>query len=163
MLAGAEVFKYFYFKVILMKKIYSVIFMVLFNFFSHSILARETIADFSIGDAMSQEQAKNVLGNDVRFYFGGQGHGKVLKNWGEFSTNKKTNAFLKSDQEACTRAFLSALVTLKKRALKEGGNAVIKIMSNYKGNTTSSDSTYQCGAGNIVAGVALKGTVVKIP
>ena len=128
-----------------------------------SAYARDDISAFSIQEAMSQEQAKEVLGSDVRFYFGGQTHGKILKNWGEVSTNKKTNAFLKSDQEACTWAFLSAMVALRDRTLREGGNAVIKIKSNYKSNTSSSTTTFQCGAGNIMAGVALKGTVVKLP
>ena len=134
-----------------------------FTFSTGLVSARESVDDFSIEEAMTQEQAKEVLGNEVRFYFGSQGHGSILKTWGEVSTNKKTNAFLKSDQEACTWAFLSALVSLKNRTLKEGGNAVIKIKSNYKGHTTESNTTYQCGAGNVIAGVALKGTVVKLP
>ena len=46
--------------------------------------------------------------------------------------------------------------------LKEGGNAVINIKSNYKNNTTESDTTFKCGAGNIMAGVALIGTVVRL-
>ena len=134
-----------------------------FCFASSSVLARNDVADFSIADVMSQEQGKEALGNDVRFYFGNQRHGRILKSWGEVSTNKKTNAFLKSDQEACNRAFLSAMITLKKRALKEGGNAVIKIKSNYNRKITDSSTTFQCGAGNIMAGVALVGTVVKLP
>lgn len=129
---------------------------------SSSVYARDDVSEFSIQDALTQEQAKEVLGSDIRFYFAGQGHGRVLKNWGEVSTNKKTNAFLKSDQEACTWAFLSAMVALRNRAIKEGGNAVIKIKSNYKSNTTSSTTTFKCGAGNVIAGVALKGTIVKL-
>ena len=137
--------------------------MLLFSFTSSPALARNDVADFSIADIMSQEQGKEALGNDVRFYFGNQRHGRILKSWGEVSTNKKTNAFLKSDQEACNRAFLSAMKTLKSRALKEGGNAVIKIKSNYNRKVTDSSTTFQCGAGNIMAGVALLGTVVKLP
>jgi uncharacterized protein YbjQ (UPF0145 family) len=146
-----------------MKKISTLIIMLLISFSSCLASARDDVADFIIEEAMSQEQAKEVLTNEVRFYFGSQKHGKILKNWGEVSTNKKTNAFLKSDQEACTWAFLSALVSLSDRAIKEGGNAVINIKSNYKSNTTVSNTTYQCGAGNVMAGVALKGTIVKLP
>ena len=124
--------------------------------------ARNEVLDFSIQEALAQEQSKEKLGDDVRFYLGNQKHGTILKTWGEVGTNKKTNAFLKSDQEACTWAFLSAMIALKTRALREGGNAVIDIKSNYKGNETVSDTTFQCGAGNVVAGVALKGTVVKL-
>ncbi len=146
-----------------MNKLNLSVLMALFCFAINSAYARDDVSEYSIQEAMSQEQAKEVLGSDVRFYFGKQSHGKVLKNWGEVSTNKKTNAFLKSDQEACTWAFLSAMVALHDRALREGGNAVIKIKSNYKSNTTSSTTTFQCGAGNIMAGVALKGTIVKLP
>ncbi len=146
-----------------MKKIYTIIFSLLFSFASSSVLARDDVAEFSIKDALSQEQAKEALGDEVRFYFGNQRHGAIIKNWGEVSTNKKTNAFLKSDDEACNRAFLSALKSLKQRAIKEGGNAVIKIKSNYKKEVVESDTTFQCGAGNIMAGVALIGAVVKIP
>ena len=142
-------------------RITALLFVVL-NMTVQTAWARNEILDFSIQDALAQEQAKEKLGEDVRFYFGAQKHGAIVKNWGEFGTNKKTNAFLKSDQEACVWAFLSAMVTLKARALREGGNAVINIKSNYKGNETVSETTFQCGAGNVIAGVALKGTVVKL-
>lgn len=91
-----------------------------------------------------------------------QEHPKVLKDFGEFRTSKKTNAFMKSDAEACQWVFASALIALRDRAIKEGGNAVINIKSNYGDNMTSSNETFQCGAGAIMAGVALVGTVVKI-
>jgi len=146
----------------IMKNKIAIPFFLIFSFASQSILARDDVSEFSVQEILSQEQAKEVLGNDVRFYFGKQTYPRVIKNWGEVSTNKKTNAFLKSDLEACNWVFLSAMVALKERAIREGGNAVIKIKSNYKGKETVSNSTFQCGAGNIMAGVALKGTIVKI-
>lgn len=146
-----------------MKNISLLTIALLFSLTSHSALARNTVSEFSITEAMALEQAKTKVGNEVRFYFGNQQHSKPLKNWGEVSTNKKTNAFNKSDQAACTQAFLSALITLRNRALKEGGNAVINIESNYKGNVKSSATMFECGAGNILAGVALNGTIVKLP
>jgi hypothetical protein len=81
---------------------------------------------------------------------------------GEFTSNKKTNAANKSDQEACDLAFISAVVALQQRARKEGGNAVINIRSVYRGEDSDSPSDYICGAGKIIAGVALRGTVVKM-
>lgn len=145
-----------------MKKIIMMSVALLLTATSAQTFAREDVSEFSIADALSLEQAKDKLGNEVRFYFGNQRHGKVVKNWGVVSTNKKTNAFLKSDEEACTQAFLSAMITLRKRAIKEGGNAVINIKSNYKGSPLNSDVVFECGAGNVIAGVALKGTVVKL-
>ncbi len=145
-----------------MKNRITVLLFIVISITAQSSWARNEIQDFSIQDTLSQEQAKEKLGDDVRFYFGNQKHGAIQKNWGEVGTNKKTNAFLKSDQEACVWAFISAMLALKNRALKEGGNAVIDIKSNYKGNETVSETTFQCGAGNIIAGVALKGTIVKL-
>ena len=125
-----------------------------------SAYARDDVGSYFIDDAMSQEQAKPRLGTSIQFYFGNQQHKAVSKNFGEFRTNKKTNAFGKSDKKACEWAFLSAMISLRDRAVKEGGNAVVNIRSNYKNNLTSSDTTFQCGAGAIMAGVALVGDVV---
>jgi uncharacterized protein YbjQ (UPF0145 family) len=125
-------------------------------------VARDDIGDYSIEEAMALEQTKSGLGDDVKFYFGDQKPGKIEKTIGEFRSNKKTNAFNKTAKAACQWAFLGAMESLKARAIREGGNAVINIKSNYKNNMTSSNTTYQCGSGAFVAGVALVGTVVKI-
>ena len=127
-----------------------------------AIQARDTIGDYSIKEALNLGKVKSKLGTGIKFYFGDQEHPKVLKDFGEFRTSKKTNAFMKSDAEACQWVFASALIALRDRAIKEGGNAVINIKSNYGDNMTSSNETFQCGAGAIMAGVALVGTVVKI-
>jgi len=129
--------------------------------FSSVSMARDDIGDYSVANVLATEQAKAKL-SGVKFYFGGQKHGKVSKRYGVFSTNKKTNAFGKSDQEACEHVFMSAMIHLKKKANQLGGNAVINIKSNYKGNLTSSDETFKCGAGAIIAGVALQGEVVTL-
>ncbi len=55
------------------------------------------------------------------------------------------------------------MISLKERAELEGGNAVVDIQSNYQNNLTTSNDTFQCGAGAIVAGVALTGRVVTLP
>ena len=123
-------------------------------------LARNTIDNYSVKEVLSLEVAKEKLGTNIRFYFGNQKHGKIVKNLGKYRTNKKTNAFNKSDKKACQWVFLSAMISLRNRAYKEDGNAVINIKSNYKGNLTVNDDTFQCGAGNLIAGVALIGTVV---
>jgi len=127
-----------------------------------SSYARDDINDYIIKEALDLEQSKSKLGEKIKFYFGDQAHGEIVKTFGEFSTNKKTNAFNKSDLEACQWVFLSAMISLRDRAVREGGNAVINIKSNYKNNLTSSKDTFQCGAGTFVAGVALVGTVVKL-
>ena len=127
-----------------------------------SAVARDTLNSYSVKEALSLEAAKTKLGNDVSFYFGKSKHGKVIKKYGRVNTNKKTNAFNKSDKEACQWAFLSAMIALKKSAVSQGGNAVINIKSNYKNRLISSNNSFQCGAGALMAGVALEGTIVKI-
>lgn len=125
--------------------------------------ARDDISDYSIKDVMESEQAKAKLSNDVKFYFGKQKpKRKIAKNYMAVSTNKKTNSFGKSDEEACQWVFLSAMIALHNRALREGGNAVINIKSNYRNRLTSSETTYKCGAGAFLAGAALTGTIVKL-
>ena len=127
-----------------------------------SVYARDDIGSYSIKEALDLEQSKEELGNDIKFFFGKQAHGKILRNHGVVRTNKKTNAFGKSDLDACQWAFLSAMVTLRNSALTEGANAVINIQSNYKNDLTSSEDTFQCGAGAFVAGVSLVGAVVTL-
>ncbi len=124
--------------------------------------ARDEVQSFPLDQALNSADAKSKLGDSIKFAFGTTSIGKVTKNHGEFRANKKTNAFGKSDAKACNWAFLSAMISLKDRAVNSGGNAVINIRSNYKNNTTSSESTFQCGAGNILAGVALIGDIVTV-
>jgi len=125
-------------------------------------LGRDTRLMFAIDAAMQQSAAKEKLNRGVKFYFGAQKHPTPARQLGTYTSNRKSNAFGKSDLEACQRAFLSALISLQDRALKEGGDAVINIRSYYKKNNVSSTSQFECGAGNVIAGVALRGTVVKL-
>jgi hypothetical protein len=122
--------------------------------------ARDTVSSYSIADALNA--GAGTIGDDVSLYFADQGHPKVVESKGDFATNKKTNAFGKSDLEACQHVFLSALLELQERARKEGGNAVINIKSNYKNQLRASPTEFTCGAGAVIAGVALTGEVVTL-
>ncbi len=124
--------------------------------------ARDSKHMLPIQQAMASAEFKNKLDPEIKFYFGNQKHPRAIKTIGNFATNKKTNAFAKSDEEACRWVFLSALLTLQERARSEGGNAVINVASNYKQNTFSSNSQYECHAGAIMAGVALTGDIVRV-
>ena len=127
-----------------------------------SVEARDTRVMYSIQEALSKPAAKQKLLSNVPLYFGNQRTPRVIRNLGEYVSNKKTNAFNKSDKEACQWVILSALISLQERALREGGNAVVNIKSYYKKNEISSTTEYECGAGALMAGVAFKGTVVKL-
>ena len=63
--------------------------------------ARDEHTMLSIQEAMSTEDAKAKLDKGIRFFFGDQKHPKVEKRFGEFMSNKKTNAFNKTDERAC--------------------------------------------------------------
>lgn len=129
---------------------------------SISVEARDTRNMFSVSEALENEKAKDRLDPNIRLYFGKQRHPPVAKNFGEVMTNKKTNAFNKTDKAACEWAFLSAMLSFQNRAVREGGNAVVNIRSFYKRNEISSETEYECGAGGIMAGVTFKGEVVKL-
>ncbi|MCB1788659.1 MAG: hypothetical protein KDJ24_00050 [Gammaproteobacteria bacterium] len=124
--------------------------------------ARDSREMYSIKEALNSEDAKAQLDGSVRFYFGNQKHPAVAKRHGEFMSNKKTNAFNKTDKRACEWAFLSAMLSFQERAQREGGNAVINIRSFYKRNKISSATEFECGAGAVIAGVTFLGDVVTL-
>ncbi len=115
-----------------------------------------------LADAMAIPEAKSQLDGSVKFYFGKQPTPPVLKVLGAEKTSQKTNAFNKSDAVACNWVFLSAMLRLQKAARDAGANAVINIVSNYKNVEFSSETEFECHAGTMMAGVALKGEFVKI-
>src|SRR5256885_3532758 len=98
----------------------------------HDAQARDTEYNLPIADAMQDAELKRHLGNEVAYYFGGQPKPAVAKTFGEFVTNKKTNAFGKPDVVACRWAMLSALLQLRDRAKQLGADAVVDIVSYYK-------------------------------
>lgn len=124
--------------------------------------ARDDKLMMPISAAMDAPETQEKLDGAIHYYFGNQKTPKILQKLGTDSSNKKTNAFGKSDEKACQWAFLSAMLSLEQRAKQLGANAVINIVSNYKKVVVSSNTEYECHAGGIMAGVALKGDFVKI-
>lgn len=124
--------------------------------------ARDTKLMLPIDNAMAIKDTAEKTTGTVRFFFGDQPHPKVLQKMGDDTSNRKTNAFGKSDDKACNWAFLSSLIALEKRAEQLGANAVININSYYNKQEVSDPAQFECHAGAIMAGVALKGDFVKI-
>lgn len=122
--------------------------------------ARDTQLFLPLEQALNKEEAYQVIDPNIRLYFAGQKApgGKTIDT---YVSNKKTNAAFKSDERACEWALYSALKSLQERAVKEGGNAVVNIESFYKKVPFRSATEYECHAGGIMAGVALRGTVIK--
>ena len=120
---------------------------------------RDTTHYYSISAALSSPEAQNVLDPKIKLYFGKPAPGKTLVKGAV--TNPKTNAFNDLDEKACQWAFLSAVKRFQERAQKEGGTKVGNLVSYYKKKEYSSTDKYECHAGRSIAGVALKGDIVK--
>lgn len=119
-----------------------------------SAQARDTELKLSIQEAMKSPEAQQVLDPSVKVSFGGGG-GAIIKK--DLVSNKKTNAVGKSDEQACQWAFLSAVKQFQETAKSKGASRVVNVVSYYKRNTFGSSTEYECHAGAIMAGVALKG------
>ena len=124
--------------------------------------ARDSRQHFDIATAIAAGKADGTLDGSVQFHFKGGRSPAVTTRLGPAKTNKKTNAFGKSDGTACQWVFLGALKALQEAARSRGANAVIDIESNYKSQVFSSATQYECGAGGLMAGVALKGVYAKV-
>ena len=131
--------------------------------FSYSMgQARNTLLKVSIEEALEWGEREGVLRDSISLYFGDQEHATIERDLGTFTSNKKTNGVGKSDRKACQWAFLTAIKSLQGRAAAEGGNAVVDIHSYYNRNEFSSATEFECGAGAIMSGVTMVGTVVEL-
>jgi hypothetical protein len=125
--------------------------------------ARDEHLRFPIQPALEKGHSyRTKVEFDVRLYFAGQKTPPVARRMATFSASTKSNAVGKSDQEACDIAFLSAIARLQEHARREGGNAVVDIKNLYRGESFASRDEYVCGAGNLMVGVTLEGTVVRL-
>ncbi len=124
--------------------------------------ARDTVLNLDFAAVVQEATAAGKLDGSVKFYLAGAKVPGKATALGEQITNKKTNAFNKTDEEACSWALQSALITLQDEAKRAGGNAVMDIVSFYKRKESRSSTTYECHAGTFVGGVALKGQVASL-
>ena len=123
--------------------------------------ARDDRLKFPIADAVTA--AGDRLDGSVKFYWGTQAYPKTGGNLGTDTSNKKTNFVGKDDKTACEWAWLSAMLAFQAKAKQLGANAVVNLHSVYKNQDFTSETEYECGAGSIMGGVALRGTFVKLP
>jgi uncharacterized protein YbjQ (UPF0145 family) len=125
--------------------------------------ARDTQYLLPISAALEIKDPKTKLDGSVKFFFGNQQTPQIIAKLGTDVTNLKTNAVGKSDEAACNWVFYSAMLQLERRAKQLGANAVVNIVSYYQKNVMSSATEFECHAGAVIAGVALKADFVKIP
>lgn len=129
---------------------------------SFNLQARDDRVKFSIAEVMERAKSEGMIDGSVKFMWGKASSKKAKTTYGQITTSNKTNAFMKSDKEACDWAMLGAIKKFHQRAKSLGANTIINIQSNYKHQAFSSTEQYECGAGNIMAGVALKADFVKL-
>lgn len=126
---------------------------------SGAAFARDTKYLLKIDDVLKMPEAGRLDPN-IKFYFG-TGKGPKGEARGEAVANAKTNAANKGDEEACRWVMISALAELQKKAKAVGATAIVGIESYYKKVVFSSESEFECHAGAIMAGVALRGQLIK--
>ncbi len=124
--------------------------------------ARDTVLYIPLADVLSMPEAQDKLDKNMKFFLAGQSTPKVIKRLSTDVSNPKTNGVGKSDEFGCKWAALSALISLQNSAKREGANAVVDIVSYYKKTEYRSATDFECHAGAIIIGVALKGTYAQI-
>lgn len=122
--------------------------------------AKDAFVDLPVEGAAKAADAS--ARSDVPYFMAGQEHPAVAKTLGEFTSNRSTNGTFKSNEASCSRAFLSAVISLQDRAKAEGGNAVIDIKSITKHNDLVSATQFRCAAGTFAVNVALTGTIATL-
>lgn len=130
--------------------------------FATPTFARDTVLHIPFADVLAMPEAKEKLDPTMKFFLAGQTTPAVIKRFSIGVSNPKTNGFNKSDEFGCKWAALSALISLQNSAKREGGNAVIDIVSYYKKNEYKSATDFECHAGAFVIGVALRGTYAQL-
>ncbi|HEY9106348.1 MAG TPA: excinuclease ATPase subunit [Roseateles sp.] len=124
--------------------------------------ARDTVLHIPLADVLDMPEAKSKLDPAFKFYLAGQATPKIVKRYSSDVSNPKTNGFGKDDNFGCKWAALTALINLQDSAKRQGGNAVVDIVSYYKKVEYKSSTDFECHAGALVIGVALKGVAAKV-
>lgn len=143
-----------------MQQLFKVLFLS-FLFIGFNVKAADDLMTFDFSSVVERGYAEGILDENIHFILKGNTNPAIDKNFGEFATNKKTNGFGKSDKESCDWALLSALKQLQAKAQSMEADYVINIISNFKSKEYQDSEQYQCGAGFLMSGVALKADIVR--
>jgi uncharacterized protein YbjQ (UPF0145 family) len=123
--------------------------------------ARDTRLLVPLDDVIQMGLADGKLDGSVKFYLSGANTPAVQAQLGDDVSNKKTNGVGKDDLTACRWVALSALIAFQESAKQKGANAVVDLHSFYKRKSFKDPVNFECHAGNVVAGVTLKGSYAK--
>lgn len=124
-------------------------------------VAADTIVHLPLKAAVDAAIASGKIDGSVKFHLAGASpRGTVIR--ADVVTNKKSNAFNKSDEDACQWTAQSAIIQLHEAALKAGANAVINIESYFRKKVYTHPQNYECHVGAVMSGVALRGDLAKV-
>lgn len=124
--------------------------------------AKNEVQYFDLNAALQSADFKRHLSGKIVFKFGsGSGSGDTIIVPNLTSNKKASRAGGKSEEAACQRALLNALITFEKRAIKEGGTKVVNLTGYYYKHPFDSTDKFQCGVGVLMTGVTLKGDIAK--
>ena len=131
--------------------------------------ARNTESLRSIQAVLATPEARAAIGDDITFSFGkALPPGYVItednikvrgKADPRVTATGRVNGVELTDAEACSAAFISAMVDLAKQARKRGAKAVLGIVSYYEEKTRDDKDNYECHSGMTRSVVELKAVV----
>ncbi len=124
--------------------------------------ARDSVLHLPISSVLDRSYSQGKLDAGIALYFAGQKTPAIAARLGDGVSNRKTNSVGKSDEESCRWAMLSATMALQQEAKSRGANAVVGIVSYFRKNEFRSATEFECHAGGLMTGVALKGEYVRI-
>lgn len=125
------------------------------------VLARDTVYHLSIQEVLQSSEYRDRVGDSVTFSFGDGPMPPATAVIAESVVSRKTNAFNKQVEVACRWALLSVLREFREQALNRGAATVVNLISYYRRETFASPDQYECHVGAIMAGVEMKGVIVK--
>ncbi len=121
-----------------------------------TLQARDTKLMLSVSKGLKKGRQVGALDRSIRVQFGSSG---LRSGQRRYTANRKTNAFNKTDVEACEWAFISSVKSLQDRARNMGKRRVTGIVNYYNRRRRSNPSRYECHVGKFVAKVAIQGNI----
>jgi|SRR5258706_11659398 len=125
--------------------------------------ARAAVIVMDFQQALNSDDVKSALGHDVAFYLSGMTTPTIQKTFQVVGGRSTTIRGSGTPQKNCLRVLLKVLQTLHDQARRQGGNAVVNIVSDYKNKEVANSSTIECYTGDtVMAHVTLKGFVAVV-
>ena len=132
-----------------------------FAIISPIAFAKQDIQAWPIADVMENPDYQEEL-RGVDFSWGDALVGQPIAT---STVARATRGVMRTDQEACERAFIDALREMRLHALQRGAHSVQAIKSTIAGAPYSSESDFLCLTGHTNSRVELQGKIVvdRIP